>query len=271
MTLKKWRVPQNIIDILNDPNIPGEQGLTESLVINTVDAIQIATTDGLAPWVEFDPMDGALLTATNISTTESYVQTDGVKYYLGYARPFELPAMVDGQLQVGSSLVVVSGIDQGYTTDVRFAIGSYMIRVQISNYVYRAKYTPSGTLPFNFVEVTAEGGGSGSGSGGSGGSSGGGEGSGSGTSEVIATPTVTAGKVVATLAVNPTQTPVRAMINGVEQDLPEGSIVKHSNTQQKFIKIAGSATSFTAIEVSPKAEWEWGVSGAEAWAILQNA
>ena len=77
---------------------------------------------------------------------------------------------------------------------------------------------------------------------------------------------VSGGKIVGVVSVDPTTTAVT--VGG--QPLPEGSVVKNSSSGQKFIKVSGGATSFVAIEVMPDADWGWSSAAAEAWEILQN-
>ena len=86
----------------------------------------------------------------------------------------------------------------------------------------------------------------------------------------IQSPVVLGGKAVAAVSVDPRTTPVRVTISGVEQALPTGSVVKLSSTGQKFLKVSGDELAFTAISVTPDAEWSWTADGMEAWAILQS-
>jgi hypothetical protein len=77
---------------------------------------------------------------------------------------------------------------------------------------------------------------------------------------------LSSGAVVLTIAADPTANLLQ--YNG--QSLPNGSLVKNSITGQKFIKISGGATSYQAIELSPKVDWSWSASGSIVWQNLQN-
>lgn len=77
---------------------------------------------------------------------------------------------------------------------------------------------------------------------------------------------LTSGAVVATVSAVPTLAAIT--FNG--QALPSGSIVRYSETGQKFIKIDGGQLEYAAIEVEPKSEWGWSEDGQEAWQELQS-
>lgn len=264
MASKKWRLPQLYIDKLNDP----DQSISSEYFsdLGTIQAIQFATTDGLAPNIVLNANNE--IASSNLDSSESYIEINSVKYYFTYAFPNNMNTVVSGN-ELRVAYIGINAGNPSFTaypalaiTDsfigiwVNYSISAGSIVTGNASYDYSPYRMIEQSLPYvSMIEVGSEEGTS--------------ESSG-GTSEVIATPTVTAGKVVATLAVNPTQTPVRAMINGTEQDLPNGSIVKHSTTGQKFIKTSGSATSFTTIVTSPKSEWEWPTGGSLAWSILQN-
>lgn len=87
---------------------------------------------------------------------------------------------------------------------------------------------------------------------------------------ILQNPTLVDGKAVMNIAVNPTITPVRVVINGVEQSLPDGSVVKNISTGQKFLKIPGGDLSFDEIAITPPIEWSWDVAGITAWSVLQQ-
>jgi hypothetical protein len=72
------------------------------------------------------------------------------------------------------------------------------------------------------------------------------------------------------VSVDPRTTPVRVTIAGVEQALPEGSVVRNTSTGQKFLKVAGGEMAFAAISITPPAEWAWSAAGAQGWAVLQG-
>jgi hypothetical protein len=78
--------------------------------------------------------------------------------------------------------------------------------------------------------------------------------------------TLSGGITIATVSVNPTLIPVLKDGN----PLSDGSIVRYSVTGQKFIKVAGSSTSYEAIPVTPPANWNWSQELIDAWAVLQN-
>lgn len=83
-----------------------------------------------------------------------------------------------------------------------------------------------------------------------------------GSGEVV----LSSGKSVVSVSADPTQ--IEVLKDG--QPLPVGSVVRNTVTGQKFIKIAGSSTSFDAIELVPKAEWSWSADGEAAWEVLQG-
>lgn len=87
---------------------------------------------------------------------------------------------------------------------------------------------------------------------------------------VIQNTVILGGKAVAAVSVDPRTTSVRVTISGVEQALPTGSVVKLSSTGQKFLKVSGNEFAFTAISVTPEAEWSWSAGTVDAWAILQS-
>jgi hypothetical protein len=74
------------------------------------------------------------------------------------------------------------------------------------------------------------------------------------------------GIVVITIAANPTGN----ILTLGGQPLPNGSIVKNSITNQKFVKISGGSTSYTAIELTPKVDWSWSANGSIVWQVLQD-
>jgi hypothetical protein len=78
-------------------------------------------------------------------------------------------------------------------------------------------------------------------------------------------PTLASGQVVVALSANPTIIPVT--INS--QMLPTGSVVRNTLTGQKFVKIDGTQLDYIAIEVEPRAAWDWSQEGQDAWEDLQ--
>jgi hypothetical protein len=81
---------------------------------------------------------------------------------------------------------------------------------------------------------------------------------------------VSAGKVIGSVSVDPRSTSVRVTINGVEQALPTGSVVRNTTTGQKFLKLAGGETEFAAISITPSSEWSWSAAGVASWSLLQG-
>lgn len=70
--------------------------------------------------------------------------------------------------------------------------------------------------------------------------------------------------------VDPRKNPVRAVLSGVLQSLPAGSIVQQGNKGQKFIKLSGNNLGYAAIPVTVPSEWNWSAEGAQSWKILQD-
>lgn len=144
---------------------------------------------------------------------------------------------------------------------------------QLKNDYMLHGYTPPMAIQLS-TDTAFEGGGSGGGTGGggSGGGSGGGGsgGGGGGSTSPVSGAVVVGGKAVGTVSVDPRTTPVRVTISGVEQALPTGSVVRLSSTGQKFLKVSGGELAFTAISVTPPAEWSWSAGGSEAWSVLQS-
>jgi hypothetical protein len=77
---------------------------------------------------------------------------------------------------------------------------------------------------------------------------------------------LSSGAVIATVNGDPRV----ASISYNNQALVDGSIIKNSQNNQKFIKISGNYYSYTAIEITPKAEWSWSSGASSIWTILQN-
>jgi hypothetical protein len=78
---------------------------------------------------------------------------------------------------------------------------------------------------------------------------------------------VAGGIVVAELNLDPTTNSVT--YGG--QPLPNGSVLRNTANGQKFLKVTGDSKAFTAIEVTPKAEWNYSTGADAAWEVLQDA
>jgi hypothetical protein len=52
--------------------------------------------------------------------------------------------------------------------------------------------------------------------------------------------------------------------------LPAGSVLRNTTTGQKFIAGGTSTTDFSAIEITPPAEWGYSAGGEAAWEVLQD-
>lgn len=84
--------------------------------------------------------------------------------------------------------------------------------------------------------------------------------------EILSSTELPGGAVIAEINDDPTVAP--PLING--SPIAEGSIVRNTSTGQKFIKVAGDADAFVAIEIAPKPEWAFTEGGEQAWAALQS-
>jgi hypothetical protein len=80
-------------------------------------------------------------------------------------------------------------------------------------------------------------------------------------------PVLVGTKVVGKLTVDPRTNGVT--YNG--QSLPKGSILRNTADGKKFLKVTGDSKAFTAIEVTPKAEWNYSTGADAAWEVLQDA
>ena len=147
----------------------------------------------------------------------------------------------------------------------QLAIGSYNLKVRLTSDVGSVDRIVS----FTVIDSGSNGGG-GTGGGGSGGESGGGGSGGGGSTTSVSNAVLVGGKAVGAVSVDPRTSPVRVTISGVEQALPTGSVVRLSSTGQKFLKVSGDEFAFTAISVTPPAEWSWSAGGSEAWSVLQS-
>jgi hypothetical protein len=277
-----WKLPQVLLSRLNDPSQRSFNMWNNAYVI---DAIQIATTDGLVP---FNSSDG-----TNIDLTETYIQINNVKYYFTlsqwlvnnyqYADESQNPPVLkvpitieNGKLKIEASGSEAGLINEDGALGIRGGAVSGVPKLFIN-------FTDPATSTYNNMgidldssyflmeEVTGSSSGGGSG-GGSGEGSGSGSGSGGGGSSSVSVTgaVVSAGKVIGSVSVDPRSTSVRVTINGVEQALPTGSVVRNTTTGQKFLKLAGGETEFAAISITPSSEWSWSAAGVASWSLLQG-
>lgn len=76
---------------------------------------------------------------------------------------------------------------------------------------------------------------------------------------------LSSGAVITSVAVNPKL--VAVTLGG--QPLPTGSILRNSETGQKFLKAAGDEFAFVEIELAPKPAWNWSADGQAAWNVMQ--
>lgn len=77
-------------------------------------------------------------------------------------------------------------------------------------------------------------------------------------------------KATGVVSYDPRVAPARITISGVVQALPSGSIVRLSSSGQKFVKVDGGELEYTAIYVTPPAEWGWSEEGSDLWEVFQS-
>lgn len=77
---------------------------------------------------------------------------------------------------------------------------------------------------------------------------------------------LSSGAVITSVAVNPKL--VAVTLGG--QPLATGSVLRNSETGQKFLKAAGDEFAFVEIELAPKPAWNWSADGQAAWQVLQS-
>lgn len=75
------------------------------------------------------------------------------------------------------------------------------------------------------------------------------------------------GQAIAVLSINPTLVSLKTSDG---QPLQPGSVIRNSETGQKFFKVAGDEYAYLEIEVDAKQEWNWSPMGDALWSILQG-